>query len=97
MRVTAADGLRTIDRALIDPWSSASFVHKQLVQHLCLAHKSKSINVEGIQGSSASTQGSVWFEVSGVKDDSNKLRVYRTYVLKKITRDLPFEPVPPAL
>ena len=33
MTVTSADGSSTIARALIDPGSSASFVHEQPAQH----------------------------------------------------------------
>ena len=36
VNVTTADGSSTITRALIDPGSSASFVHERLAKHLCL-------------------------------------------------------------
>ena len=52
--------------------------------------------VEGVAGSSTHTQGSVWFQVSGVEDNSEKVGV-EAYVLKKITKDLPLEPIPVAL
>ena len=34
MKVTTTDGTNTIARALIDPGSSASFIHERLAQHL---------------------------------------------------------------
>ena len=40
VKVTAADGSSTLARALIDPGSSALFVHERLAQHLCLPRHS---------------------------------------------------------
>ena len=85
-----------IARALIDPGSSASFVHERLAQLLRLPRKNKNATVEGVAGSTTRTRGSVWFQVSGVEDDSEKVGV-EAYVLKKITKDLPLEPIPVAL
>ena len=48
-----------------------------------------------VAGNSTRTRGSIWFQVSGVEDDLEKVRV-ETYVLK-ITKDLPLEPIPVAL
>ena len=48
VKVTAADGSSTIARTLIDPGSSASFVHKRLAQHLRLPRKNKIAFVEGV-------------------------------------------------
>ena len=39
---------------------------------------------------------SEWFQVSGVEDDANKIKV-EAYMLKKITKDLPLHPIPLAL
>ena len=96
VKVTAADGSSTLARALIDPGSSASYVHERLAQHLRLPRKNKNVIVEGVAGRSTRTRGSVWFQVSGVEDDSEKVGV-EAYVLKKITKDLPLEPIPTAL
>ena len=96
VKVTAADGSSTIARALIDPGSSASFVHERLAQHLRLPRKSKNAFIQGVAGSTTRTRGSVWFQVSGVEDDSEKVGV-EAFVLKKITRDLPIEPILAAL
>ena len=96
VKVTATDGSSTIARALIDPGSSASFVHERLAQHLRLPRKSKNAFIQGVAGSTTRTRGSVWFQVSGVEDDSEKVGV-DAYVLRKITRDLPIEPIPAAL
>ena len=40
--------------------------------------------------------GSVWYHVSGVEDDLERVGV-QAYVLKKIINDLPLEPIPVAL
>ena len=79
VKVTAADGYGPIARALIDPGSSASFVHERLVA-----------------GASTRSRGSVWFHVSGIEDDTEKVEI-EAYVLKKITKDLPLHPIPVAL
>ena len=50
VKVTAADGSSTIVRALIDPGSSASFVHERLAQHLCLPRSKKNARVESVAG-----------------------------------------------
>ena len=90
---TAADGSSTIARALIDPGSSALFVHnKRLALHLCLPCRNNNAIVEGVAGASTHTQFSVWFQVSGVEDDAEKVGV-EAYVLKKITKDLPLHPI----
>ena len=96
VKVTAADGSSTIARALIDPGSSASFVHERLAQLLRLPRKNKNATIEGVAGASTRTRGSVWFQVSGVEDDSEKVGV-EAYVLKKITKDLPLNPIPVTL
>ena len=38
------------------------------------------------------TQGSVWFQVSGVEDDAEKIGV-EVDVLKKLTKDLPLNSI----
>ena len=52
--------------------------------------------VEGVGGTSTPTRGSVWFQVSGIEDFAEKIRV-EAYVLKKVTKDLPLHPIPIAL
>ena len=73
-----------IARALIDPGSSASFihVHERLAQHLCLQHRCKNATEEGVIGASTQTRDSVWFQVSGVEDNVEKVEV-EAYVIKK--------------
>ena len=44
--------------------------------------------LEGVGGTSTPTRGSVWFQVSRVEDDAEKIGV-EAYVLKKVTKDLP--------
>ena len=58
--------------------------------------KNKNATVEGVAGASIHTRGSVWFQVSGVEDDTEKVGVL-AYVLKKISKDLPLHPIPVAL
>ena len=89
VKVIAADGSHTIARALIDPGYSASFSHERLAQHLYvhLLHSNKKARVEEVAGTNTPTRGSVWFQVSRVKDDVEKVGV-EAYVLKKITKDL---------
>ena len=41
-------------------------------------------------------RGSVWFQVSGIEDDAEKIGV-EAYMLKKVTKDLPMHPIPLAL
>ena len=52
--------------------------------------------VEGIGETSTHTRGSIWFQVSDVKDDGERIGV-ETFVLKKIRKDLPLHPIPLAL
>ena len=52
VKTTTADGSSTIARALIDPGSTASFVHERLAQHLCLRRNKKNEIVEGVDGDS---------------------------------------------
>ena len=96
VKITASDGSSTIARALIDPGSSCSFVHERLAQHLRLKRNKKNIFVQGIGGTTTKTRGSVWFQVSGMDDEAEKIGV-EAYVLNKITKDLPLEPIPLAL
>ena len=96
VKVTASDGSSTIARALIDPGSSTSFVHERIAQHLRLSRSKKNVMVEGVGGITTPTRGSVWFQVSGIEDDAEKIGV-EAYVLKKVTKDLPLHPIPLAL
>ena len=41
-------------------------------------------------------RGSVWFQVSGIEDDAEKIGV-EACMLKKVTRDLPLHPIPIAI
>ena len=75
VEVTSPDGSSTIARALIDPGSSASFVHEQIVPHICLPRSNKNARVEGVAGTITATRGSVWFKVSGVEDKADKIIV----------------------
>ena len=93
VKVTTQDGSSTIARALIDPGSSTSLVHERIVQHVCLPRSKKNIMVEGVGGATTSTPGSIWFQVSGVVDDAEKIGV-EAYVSKKITKDLPLHSIP---
>ena len=52
--------------------------------------------MEGVAGTSTPTQGSIWFQGSGVEDDAEIVRV-EVYALKKITKDLPLYFIPVAL
>ena len=92
VKVTAADSSSTLVTALMDPGSSGSYVHERLAQHLGLPRKSKNVIIEGVAGSSACTQGSVWFPVSGVETDSEKVGVEECVL--KITKDLLLETIP---
>ena len=74
-KVTTANGYSTVVRALIEIGSSASFAHEWLAQHLCLPHSNKNASVEGVAEASTPTRGSVWFQVSGVEDDEEKVGV----------------------
>ena len=96
VKVTAPNGSSTIARALIDPGSSTSFVHERIAQLLRLPRRKKNVMVEGVGGTTTPTRGSVWFQVSGVEDDAEKIGV-EAYVLKKVTKDLPLHPIPLAL
>ena len=99
VKVTAANGSSTIARALIDPGSSTSFVHERIMLNFCVCCtrvRRKNVLVEGVGGTSTPTRGSVWFQVSGIEDDAEKIGV-EAYVLKKVTRDLPLHPIPIAL
>ena len=93
VKVTAPDGSSTIARALIDPGSSTLFVNERIAQHLRLTHRKKNVMVEGVGGITTPTGGSVWFQVSGIYDDAEKIGV-EAYVLKKVTKDLPLHPIP---
>ena len=55
VKVTAPDGSSTIARALIDPGSSASFVHERLAHHLHLPRRNQNAIVEGVAGASTCT------------------------------------------
>ena len=50
VKVTTADGSSTIERALIDPGFSATFVHERLAQHLRLPRNNSNASVEGVTG-----------------------------------------------
>ena len=52
--------------------------------------------VDGVTEASTPTRGSVSFQVYGVEDNAEKVRV-EAYALKKITKELPLHPVPVAL
>ena len=93
---TAPDGSSTIARPLIDPGSSTCFVHERIAQHLRLPHSKKNVMVEGVGETTTPTRASVWFQVSGVEDDAEKIGV-EAYILNKITKDLPLHPIPLAL
>ena len=69
----AADGPSIIPRALIDPGSSALFVHERLAQHLRLPCSNKNARVEGVAGTSTLTPGSVWFQVYGGKGNAENV------------------------
>ena len=86
VKVTAPDRCSTIVRALIDRRSSTSFLHERIMQFR-LPHSKKNARVEGVAGTTTPTRGSVWFQVSGVEDDAEKIGL-QAYVLKKITKDL---------
>ena len=55
MKVTTADRTNTIARAIIDPGSTASFVHARLAQHLSQLCSKKNARVEGIAGANKRT------------------------------------------
>ena len=95
MKVTAADGSSTLVRALINLGSSASFVHELLAQHPRLLCSNKNAKFEGVGGASTPTHGSVWFQMSGIEDNVEKVGV-EAYVLKKVTKDLPRHPTVPS-
>ena len=96
VKVTAPNGFSTIARALIDPGSSTSSMHERIAQLLRLPRRKKNVMVEGVGVTTTPTQGSVWFQVSGVEDDAEKIGV-EAYVLKKVTKDLPLHPIRLAL
>ena len=96
VKVTGANGSSTIARALIDPGSSTSSVHEETVQLLPLPRRKKNVLVEGVGRTSTPTRGSVWFQVSGIEDNAEKIGV-EAYVIKKVTKDLPLHPIPIAL
>ena len=56
-------------------------LHKLYVFHV--QGSKKNARVEGVVGVSKGTRGSVWFQVSGIEDNSGKFGV-EAYVLKKI-------------
>ena len=92
VKFTTADGSSTIGRALIDPGSSASFVHEQVAQHLRLPSSNKNARVEGAAGASTPTWSSIWFQVSSVEGDAEKVGV-EAYVMNRVTKDLPLHPI----
>ena len=94
--VTTPNVSCTTERALIDSASLSSFIHECLAQHPCLPHSSKIARVEGIGETSTPTLGSVWFQVSGVKDNGEKIRG-EAFVLKKVMKNLCLHPTPLAL
>ena len=53
----------------------------------------KNARVEGVAETSTPAQGFVWFQVSGVEDNAEKIGV-EAYMLKKIPKDLPLHPIP---
>ena len=55
VKFTAPDGSSTIARALIDPGSSALFIHKRIAQNLHLQCSNKNASVEGVGGTSRCT------------------------------------------
>ena len=86
VKVTAQDESSTIARALIDPGSSTSFVLEQIAEHLRLSCRKKNVMVEGVGGITTPTWGCIWFQVSGIEEDAEKIGV-EAYVLKKVTKD----------
>ena len=52
--------------------------------------------MEGVGGTSTPTRGFVWFQVSGIEDDAEKIGV-EAYVLEKVMNNLPLHPIPIAL
>ena len=50
LKVTAADVSNTIARALINPRSSALFIHEQIAQHLRLPHTNKNAGEQRVAG-----------------------------------------------
>ena len=96
LKVISEDGSSTIARALIDPGSSASYVTERLAQLLRMPRTRRNALVDGIADSTTRTRGSVHFQVSGMNDDSEKVRV-QAYVLKNICKSLPLHPILPSL
>ena len=96
VKVTTLDRTITIVRALIDPASSGSFINDHLAQFLWLPHSNKNAVVEGVGETGMHMWWLVWLQVSGIKDDTVKIEV-EAFVLKKITKDLPLQPIPLAL
>ena len=92
VKVTEANGSSTIARTLFDPECSAWFVHEQIAQHVCLPRRKHYVLVEGVGETTTPTPGSIWFQVSGVEDDAERIRV-EAYVLKKVTKDVPLHPI----
>ena len=74
LKVSAPDGSSTIARALFDSGSSTSFVHERIEEHLRLPYNKKNVMVEGVGGTRKPTWGSIWFQVSGVEDNAEKIR-----------------------
>ena len=96
VKVTVPNGSSMIARALMDPVSSSSFIHEHLAPHLHLPCSNKNAKVEGIGETSTPTSGSIWFQVSGIEDNGKKIGA-EAFMLKKITKDLPLQPIPLAL
>ena len=71
-------------------------MHERIAKHLRLSRSKTNTMVEGVGGTTTPTRGSVWFQVSGVEEDAEKIGV-EAYVHKKITKDLPLHHIPLAL
>ena len=93
--VSAPDGTCVQARALLDNASSASFVSERLSQTLRLPHSKQRASISGVAGiSQGSTNQSVTsFAVSPVNNPLIKLDV-TAIIVPKVTRDLPFSPIP---
>ena len=90
MKATTPNGFSTIARALIDPGSSTSLVHERIAQHLRLPPSKKNVMGEAVVGITTPTQGSVWFQVSGVEDDAEKIGV-EAYGIRKVSKNVPLQ------
>ena len=89
LRVIGPNNAETRARALIDPWSSTSFVSEHVVQHLRLPRKSSSISIRGIGGLSCdSARGMTQFRITRVEEGGRVLDM-SALILPKITTDVP--------